>query len=73
MATVKLRLHGGPCDGQTAEMDVTDVDQPPDVYTARVHGPHEAMQSVEYRRTGREADSGPGPGVWIYQADSGPR
>lgn len=70
MATVTLRLRGGPCNGETTTLDVTDADDPPEVYTVRVHGPHEAIERFDYRRSRREPDGGPDGGVWIYQAST---
>jgi hypothetical protein len=68
MATVTLRLRGGPYDGETSTMDVTDPNEPPEVYTVRVHGPHEAVERFEYHRSQREPDGG----VWIYQVSGAP-
>lgn len=68
MATVTLRLRGGPCDGETSTMDVTDPNEPPEVYSVCVHGPHEAIERFEYRRYQREPDGERDAGVWIYQA-----
>jgi hypothetical protein len=68
MATVTLRLRGGPCDGETSTMDVIDPNEPPEVFTVQVHGPHEAMERFEYRRSQRGLEGGPDAGVWIYQA-----
>jgi hypothetical protein len=70
MATVTLRLRGGPCNGETTTLDVDNPDDPPEVYTVRVHGPHEAIERFDYRRAEREP--GPDGGVWIYQASSPP-
>ena len=53
-------------------MDVTDPNEPPDVYTIGVHGPHEALERFEYRRLHREPGGEPDGAVWIYQAPSGP-
>lgn len=67
MATVNLRLRGGPCDGHTTTLDVEDVNNPPQSYTARLHGPHEIVERFEYRRAGREPDGRPEAGTWIYE------
>jgi hypothetical protein len=64
---VTLRLRGGPCDGETGTMDVAEANEPPEVYTISVHGPHEAIEPVEYRRSLRVPDGGPDAGVWIYE------
>jgi hypothetical protein len=72
MATVTLRLRGGPCDGETSTMEVHDANEPPEVYTARVHGPHEAIERIEYRRIQREPGGGTDSEVWIYQASGAP-
>jgi hypothetical protein len=68
MATVTLRLRGGPCDGEMSTIEVANPDEPPEVHSVRVHGPHEATESFEYRRLRRAPDGGPDAGVWIYQA-----
>lgn len=48
-------------------MDVAEANEPPEVYTIRVHGPHEAIERVEYRRSLRLPDGGTDAGVWIYE------
>ncbi|MFS8480000.1 MAG: hypothetical protein FWJ93_13785 [Micromonosporaceae bacterium] len=67
MATVNVTLHGGPRNGERATIEVDDVKNPPEVYTARVHGPHEVTRRFEYRRARWEPD-GPDGGTWIYEA-----
>jgi hypothetical protein len=67
MATVNVTLRGGPCDGRQSTIEVEDVNNPPEVYTTRVHGPHEISRQCEYRRARWEPD-GPGGGTWIYEA-----
>jgi hypothetical protein len=66
MASVTLRLRGGPCDGETSTLEVADPDEPPEVYTVQVHGPHEGIERFEYRRLRREPDGA----EWIYHASS---
>lgn len=68
MATVNLRLRGGPCDGEITTLDVPDANDPPERYTARVHGPHEIMERCEYRRIRWEPDGGADAGAWVYEA-----
>jgi hypothetical protein len=65
MATIHLRLRGGACDGETTTMDVPDVNNPPELYDAHIHGPHEAIQRCPYRRVGQESGTG-AEAVWIY-------
>jgi hypothetical protein len=66
MANVNLRLRGGPYDGQTVTLDVEDADDPPKSYNVNLHGPHEAMETYEYRRVGSEPEGG--AGTWTYEA-----
>jgi len=67
VAAVNLRLRGGPCDGETTTIDVQDANNPPELYAASIHGPHGAMGRGQYRRVGREPDSGAGAGTWTYE------
>lgn len=66
MANVNLRLRGGPYDGQTVGWDVPNPDDPPPSYMLKLHGPHEAAETFEYRRTGRAPDAA--DGAWIYES-----
>jgi hypothetical protein len=67
MATVQLRLRGGPCDAETVTIDVPDVSNPPELYDAHAHGPHEAIRHCPYRRVGQESGAGAeAEAVWIY-------
>lgn len=68
MATVNLRLRGGPCDGERTTIDANDPNNPPELHIAYVHGAHEGVESCEYHRVRRELDSQADVGVWIYEA-----
>jgi hypothetical protein len=70
MATVKMHLRGGPFTGQVVTVDVPDADNPPDVYTATVHGPHESTGTFQYERKGRGPDGAADAGTWIYEASA---
>ncbi len=70
MATVKMHLRGGPFTGQVVTVDTDDADNPPDVYTASVHGPHERAGTYEYRRVGRGPDGPVDADTWIYEAST---
>jgi hypothetical protein len=72
MATVKMQLRGGPFSGQVVTMDIPDADNPPEVYTANVHGPHERAGTYQYRRVGRGPDRLAGAETWIYEASTLP-
>ncbi|HEX5541890.1 MAG TPA: hypothetical protein VFX60_10055 [Micromonospora sp.] len=67
MATVQVLMRGGPMDGQVRTLDVADTENPPEVQTITVHGPHERGATIEYRRVGRKPDGGPDSGQWIYE------
>jgi hypothetical protein len=50
-------------------MNVPDAGNPPELYNAPVHGPHEMTDSCSYRRIGQESGAETEP-VWIYACDS---
>jgi hypothetical protein len=68
MATVKMQLRGGPFTGQVITADVPNPDNPPEVYNACVHGPHESAGTFPYRRIGRGPDGRADADTWIYEA-----
>jgi hypothetical protein len=67
MATVNVRFWGGPHDGETTSMDVPDVNNPPESYSMKVHGPHETIEVIEYRRRQRDPDGRGDTATWIYE------
>ncbi|WP_089014015.1 hypothetical protein [Micromonospora inositola] len=66
MDEVTVRLRGGPYNGQTVGWDVPDADDPPMSYELKLHGPHEATETFEYRRAERAPEDAAED--WIYQA-----
>ncbi|WP_141715140.1 hypothetical protein [Micromonospora rhizosphaerae] len=72
MDKMNVRLRGGPYDGQTVGWDVPNADDPPPSYQLKLHGPHETVETIEYRRAERAPQGA--PESWIYEAsDGGPR
>lgn len=67
-----MHLRGGPFSGQVVTADIEDAANPPEVYTASVHGPHETAGSYEYRLAGRGPDNLVDADTWIYEASTPP-